>query len=139
MLFGECGFPAIADLENQFIMMSENVKKMESDKNRLSGKIKLLENDPESLKIEARSLGYLDRNEKMIKMIPALEPDYVNQVNKVIDFIKPEFTSDIVLKLISATAALCAGMLLILTRKKTEKHIIKPDALERKSLYQFYN
>ena len=111
LLWGPMGFRAYSELEDNVGRMRENLASLEALHEEARARLESVQSDPDTLALEARSLGYVKEGEVVVRVgFPEGEPSHEN-LGTLIPCVAPSGKKDAEIKSISIVAALCAFFL----------------------------
>ncbi|MCX7025847.1 MAG: septum formation initiator family protein [Spirochaetes bacterium] len=122
MVFGPSGVSVVRDLERQTTVMGNNMEKLEIKSKRLSRRLESIRNDPETLRIEARSLGYVTADEGIIRLIPALDMKDHDETVETMFTVEPPSLPDSSAKAIAGSFTALVFLLSMILGKRPKGH-----------------
>jgi cell division protein FtsB len=111
-LLGPAGLTAYRRLEQRKAAMEANLGELEAIRKDLNAEIESLKNDPDRAALEARSLGYLHKDESAVILGEKADRQKSIDTGTVMPYAEPAAIGDSALKAVSVGASL--GMLALL-------------------------
>ncbi len=111
LLYGPSGSGALADLRGQTAEMSKNIRLLEQRAQELGRRLDSVRNDPETLRVEARSLGFVGPGEGLIHIVPALDRGTHTRFSSLVGIVEPRSLSDADIKRVAAGVCILACVL----------------------------
>lgn len=105
--FGPMGMHAYSDLEERVTRMDANLASLEALHERAQSRLQSAQSDPETLAMEALSLGYVAEGEVVVRIgFPEGDPS-LQELGTLVAYEAPNGVDDMTLKTIALVAALC--------------------------------
>jgi cell division protein FtsB len=102
---GAAGLSAYHQLETEENRQERNIRALEQVNGELTGERAALRNDPETIRVRARELGYGNREEQFIRIVGLSRTmRQRHEAGQVVGVRPPEFLSDSTIRLISLLA-----------------------------------
>ena len=118
--FGPMGMLAYSDLEERVNRMDANLASLEALHERAQSRLESAQSDPETLAMEALSLGYVAEGEVVVRIgFPESAPS-LQELGNLVAYEAPKGVDDMTLKTIALVAALwtfCISLALHAPRK----------------------
>jgi cell division protein FtsB len=105
-LFGDSGLLSYAALSSYRERLSANVADLEARHGELQGRLAAVRSDPETAKVMARSQGYFEPGDQVVKIEGTSSPRELNVVGDLLRYRKPSETRNAAIKSAAAGIAL---------------------------------
>lgn len=116
LFLGPMGIQAYSGLETRVELMRENLNELENLHGSAQARLDSARSDSETLALEARSLGYIEEGQVVVRMgFPESDP-LPHSLGTLVPYEAPTAVQDASLKAIALVSALCVFFLSLLIR-----------------------
>jgi len=117
LFWGPMGIHAYSELESRVGQMKENLISLETLHEGTLAHLESTQSDPETLTLEARSLGYVTDGEVVVRMGFPESNISPQNLGALVPYIAPQGSDDTELKTISIVVALCVFFFSLMIRE----------------------
>lgn len=111
LFWGRTGIVAMGDLGNYRNRLEENLSQLENINTQLADHLDALRSNPQTIRLEARQLGYLEPNQRIIEVSGYSPPENSFTVGTLISEKRHSVTSDAVSRIVGFAVAILAFIL----------------------------
>jgi len=116
LFWGPMGIKAYSELESRVGQMKDNLASLETLHGEALANLESARSDPETLALQARSLGYVTEGEVVVRVGFPESGSQPRDLGALVPYVAPKGRDDTELKTISMVAALCAFFISLLVR-----------------------
>lgn len=120
LLFGKTGVVATQDLLHYKVALEQNLQKLARLNGELGGKLASLQSDPDTIRLEARQLGYYPPNVLPVHIQGYVPPPSSYAVGSLIEQRRERFSSDSLFRGIGFGASLVCFCLITLFVRRND-------------------